>query len=57
MIERAPDTESAVWRRVRRMMLDIERAELLRLRDDGELPDEGTRELQRDLDLEEAAPG
>ena len=36
-------------------MLEAERAELLRLRDGGRLPDEVMREMQRALDLEEAA--
>ena len=35
-------------------MLEAERAELLRLRDAGQLPDEAMREMQRTLDLEEA---
>ncbi len=56
---RAPDdsaeTPSATWRRLRRLMLDAERTELLRLRDAGRLPDEAMREMQRALDLEEAA--
>ena len=48
-------TTSAIWRRLRAVMLEAERAELLRLRDEGRLPDEAMRELQRELDLEEAA--
>ena len=48
------DTPSATWRRLRGLMLEAERAELLRLRDAGQLPDEAMREMQRTLDLEEA---
>ncbi len=51
----ARETPSATWRRLRFLMLDAERAELLRLRDEGRLPDEAMRELQRRLDLEEAS--
>ena len=36
-------------------MVDAERAELLRQRDAGRLPDEAMREMQRALDFEEAA--
>lgn len=53
--EGARETPSATWRRLRFLMLDAERAELLRLRDEGRLPDEAMRELQRRLDLEEAS--
>lgn len=49
------ETPSARWRRLRIVMLEAERAELLRLRNSGQLPDEAMRELQRTLDLEEAA--
>jgi len=48
------ETPSATWRRLRGVMLEAERAELLRLRDEGRLPDEAMREMQRTLDLEEA---
>lgn len=51
----AAETPSATWRRLRALMLEAERAELLRLRDAGQLPDEAMREMQRGLDLEEAA--
>lgn len=51
----ADETPSAAWRRLRVLMLEAERAELLRLRDGGRLPDEVMREMQRALDLEEAA--
>ena len=53
--ETTTETPSATWRRLRGVMLDAERAELLRLRDSGRLPDEAMREMQRSLDLEEAA--
>ena len=49
------ETPSAVWRRLRGTMLEAERAELLRLRDAGQLPEEALREMQLTLDLEEAA--
>lgn len=49
------ETPSAAWQRLRGLMLEAERAELLRLRDAGQLPDEAMREMQRTLDLEEAA--
>ena len=51
----AAETPSATWRRLRSAMLEAERGELLRLRDAGRLPDEAMREMQRLLDLEEAA--
>lgn len=49
------ETPSAAWQRLRGLMLEAERTELLRLRDAGQLPDEAMREMQRTLDLEEAA--
>ncbi len=48
------ETPSATWRRLRGIMLEAERAELLRLRDEGQLSDEAMREMQRTIDLEEA---
>lgn len=53
----APSTEtpSATWRRLRGVMLEAERDELLRLRDAGRLPEEAMREMQDQIDLEEAA--
>jgi Na+/H+ antiporter len=39
--------------RVRRLTLDAQREELLRLRDAGQLPDAGLRSLERELDHEE----
>ena len=49
------ETPSAAWRRLRAAMLDAERQELVALRDRGDLSDVALRELQRELDLEEAA--
>jgi len=49
------ETPSRTWRRLRAVMLEAERSELVRLRDAGRLPDEAMREMQRQLDLEEAA--
>jgi len=51
----ADETPSSTWRRLRALMLEAERAELLRMRDAGRLPDEAMRDMQRQLDLEEAA--
>ena len=39
--------------RLRRLTLDAQREELLRLRDAGQLPDSGLRILERELDHEE----
>ena len=39
--------------RIRRLAIEAERDELLRLRDVGQLPDEGLRALERELDHEE----
>jgi CPA1 family monovalent cation:H+ antiporter len=47
------ETPSATWRRLRAAMLEAERAELVRLRDAGQLPDEALREMQLQLDFEE----
>jgi Na+/H+ antiporter len=49
------ETPSAAWRRLRASMLEAERAELIRLRDAGQLPDEALREMQRQLDFEEVS--
>jgi CPA1 family monovalent cation:H+ antiporter len=38
---------------VRRAVIDAERAELLRWRDLGRLPDDGLRTLERELDHQE----
>jgi hypothetical protein len=49
------ETPSAAWRRIRAAMLEAERAELVRLRDAGQLPDEALREMQKQLDFEEVS--
>jgi CPA1 family monovalent cation:H+ antiporter len=46
-----PQYEAAV--RVRRAVIEAQREELLRWRDAGQLPDEGLRMLERELDHEE----
>ena len=48
---RSPRYEAAL--RLRRLTIDAQREELLRLRDAGQLPDAGLRELERELDHEE----
>ena len=50
-----PETPSATWRRLRAMMLEAERTELTAMRNAGRLPDEAMREMQQQLDFEEAA--
>lgn len=45
------------YRRLRRRLLRVESAELLRLRDAGEIGEEVRRRLQRQLDLEDAGLG
>ena len=47
----SPEYEAAL--RLRRLVIDAQREELLRLRDAGQLPDEGLRVLERELDHEE----
>ncbi|MFU8872817.1 Na+/H+ antiporter [Micromonospora sp. SL4-19] len=47
----SPEYEAAL--RIRRTVIDAEREELLRWRDAGQLPDEGLRVLERELDYEE----
>ena len=47
----SPEYEAAL--RLRRLVIDAQREELLRLRDAGRLPDEGLRVLERELDHEE----
>jgi CPA1 family monovalent cation:H+ antiporter len=42
------------YRALRRQLLVAERAELVRLRDVGEVSDEVLRKVQRSLDIEEA---
>jgi Na+/H+ antiporter len=53
--QRMEETPSAAWRRIRASMLEAERAELIRMRDAGQLPDEALREMQRQLDFEEVS--
>lgn len=48
---RSPRYEAGL--RLRRLVIDAQREELLRLRDAGQLPDAGLRELERELDHEE----
>ena len=50
-----PERESdlAAWTRLRRELLRIERAELIQLRNTGQVPGAIMREVERDLDLEE----
>ncbi|WP_375481031.1 Na+/H+ antiporter [uncultured Jatrophihabitans sp.] len=48
---RSPRYEAAL--RIRRLVIDAQREELLRLRDAGQLPDSGLRALERELDHEE----
>ena len=47
----SPRYEAAL--RIRRVVIDAQREELLRLRDAGRLPDDGLRVLERELDHEE----
>jgi CPA1 family monovalent cation:H+ antiporter len=46
--------DAAAHERLRREVLSAQRAALLRLRDEGAISDEVLRDVQRDLDLEEA---
>jgi Na+/H+ antiporter len=46
-------TDAEAYRRLRLEMIAAERAEVIRLRDEGEIGDEVLRRVQRDLDLEE----
>ncbi len=50
----AGETPSATYRRLRGEMLRVERQTLVELRDRGRLSDESLRELERQLDFEEA---
>ena len=50
---RADERAAADYRRVRGAMVDAEREELLRLRDEGVISDAVVRRVQRDLDLEQ----
>ena len=48
------EERSEAYQRFRRELLDAEREELLRLRDQGRLSEETRRRIERDLDLEHA---
>jgi CPA1 family monovalent cation:H+ antiporter len=48
------EERSEAYQRFRRELLDAEREELLRLRDQGRLSEETRRRIERDLDLEDA---
>jgi CPA1 family monovalent cation:H+ antiporter len=48
------ETPTASYRRLRRGMLDAERAVFVELRDAGRIDDEVLRRVQHELDLEEA---
>jgi CPA1 family monovalent cation:H+ antiporter len=53
-IEADLDERRAVWyRQLRLGMIDAERTELIRMRDDGEISDEVLHRVERDLDLEQ----
>jgi CPA1 family monovalent cation:H+ antiporter len=54
-METTPEREKGLrYGRLRRDLIAVERAALLSLRDQGRLPPEVLRQIQRDLDLEEA---
>ena len=46
--------DDEAWANLRRELLAVERQELLRLRDDGRIPNRVVLEVERDLDLEES---
>ncbi len=48
------ENDDAAWANLRRELLAVERQELLRLRDEGRIPNRVLLEVQRDLDLEES---
>ena len=52
-VEVETDDDEA-WQNLRRELLQVERQELLRLRDDGRIPNRVVLEVERDLDLEES---
>jgi len=52
--EHLRETPTAAYRRLRREMLEAERAVFVRLRDEGRIDDEVLRRVQFELDLEEA---
>jgi CPA1 family monovalent cation:H+ antiporter len=47
------ESAAAAYRAVRKEMIDAERDQLIRLRDDGVISDDVMRRIQRDLDLEQ----
>jgi monovalent cation/hydrogen antiporter len=49
----AIDQQSLVYQRLRREVLEAERAEIIRLRSDGRINDEVMHRIERDLDLED----
>jgi CPA1 family monovalent cation:H+ antiporter len=51
---RGRETPSAAYGRLRRLMIDAERAVFRAARDEGKIPEEVLRRAQRDMDLEES---
>jgi CPA1 family monovalent cation:H+ antiporter len=49
----AIDRQSYAYQRLRRKVLEAERAEIIRLRNVGKITDEIMRRIERDLDLED----
>ena len=49
----AIDEQSYAYQRLRRKVLEAERAEIIRLRNVGKINDEIMRRIERDLDLED----
>jgi monovalent cation/hydrogen antiporter len=49
----AIDRQSQDYQRMRRKVLEAERAEIIRLRNQGKINDEIMRRIERDLDLED----
>jgi hypothetical protein len=47
------ESDVAAWTELRRHLLDVERAALLELRDEGRVRTAVIRDVERDLDLEE----
>jgi len=52
-VHRRDEAAAADYRKVRKEMIDAERRELIRLRDEGVVGDDVLRAIQRELDLEE----
>jgi CPA1 family monovalent cation:H+ antiporter len=46
--------DDEAWQNLRRELLAVERQELLRLRDEGRIPNRVVLDVERDLDLEES---